>query len=316
MKDYLMTKVSILIISYNTCELTLACIRSVFLQSKLDNYEVIVLDNDSSDLSADAIEREFADKVKLIRSQENLGFAGGNNVAAKSASGEYLLLLNPDTVVLNSAIDALLDFAEEHESARIWGGRTVFADGSLNVRSCWSRQTLWGLVSQVLGLTAIFSRSTFFNPEPIGGWDREGVRAVDIVSGCFLLIKRKFWEELDGFDSAFFMYGEEADLCLRAQKIGAHPMVTSAATIVHIGGASEKHQPDKLIRLITAKSLLIRRHFSSGTIIPGLYLLSLWPLSRYIMHSAAALFGRHASTPKKSVWQSVWRKRKDWRQIS
>ena len=273
-------KVSIVIISYNTRELTLACIQSVFVEAKSKNYEIIVLDNDSSDGSAEAIEAEFSDRVKIIRSSENLGFAAGNNEAAKDVSGEYLLLLNPDTVVLNSAIDVLLEFAEENANAKIWGGRTVFADGRLNARSCWTRQTLWGLVCQVFGLTSMFSRSTFFNPEVIGGWDRNGDRQVDIVSGCFLMIKRHFWKELGGFDRAFFMYGEEADLCLRARKSGALPAVTSNATIIHIGGASETHQPDKLIRLIKAKSLLIERHFTEKTIKPGLYLLSLWPLSR------------------------------------
>jgi len=314
MQEY--PKISIVIISYNTRDLTLACIRSVFTESKSNNYEIIVFDNNSNDGSADAIEAEFVDTITLVRSEKNLGFAAGNNEAVKKVSGEYIVLLNPDTVVLNSAIDALLEFAEENASSKIWGGRTVFADGRLNARSCWGKQTLWGLVCQVLGLTSVFSGITFFNPEVIGGWDRNGDRSVDIVSGCFLMIKHTFWNDLGGFDQAFFMYGEEADLCLRAKKSDAHPAVTSKATIIHIGGASEKHQPDKLIRLIKSKSLLIERHFTKNTIKPGLYLLSLWPLSRYVMHSVASKLGRRTSIPKSLVWRSVWQQRRQWRNLS
>src|SRR5690606_35725860 len=111
------------------------------------------------------------------------------------------------------------------------------------------------------GLSSLFRGSSLFNPEGYGGWKRDTVREVDIVSGCFFLIRRELWERLGGFDPAFFMYGEEADLCLRARKLGARPMVTPEATIVHYGGASERVRADKMVRLLQAKALLIRRHW-------------------------------------------------------
>src|SRR5690606_28786133 len=137
----------------------------------------------------------------------NHGFAKGNNIAAARARGEYLLLLNPDTVVRDGAIDRLMAFAEREPRARIWGGRTLFADGSLNTSSCWRRMSLWNIFCRTAGLTGVFPRSALFNSEAYGGWDRGTERQVDIVSGCFFLIARADWKRLGGFDPVFAMYG-------------------------------------------------------------------------------------------------------------
>ena len=306
---------SILIISYNTREMTIECIRSVFDQTSEIGFELIVLDNASSDGSADAIEGEFGERVRLFRSEDNLGFAGGNNEAAKHAEGEYLLLLNPDTVVLDVAIDKLVAFAASHEEAGLWGGRTVFADGSLNPMSAWGRMTIWSLVCRALGLSAIFSGSRLFNPEAIAGWDRGSDRFVDILTGCFLLLKTDLWRKLDGFDPRFFMYGEEADLCLRAAKSGFRSLATGSATIIHYGGASERVRADKMVRLLKAKNQLIDRHFGTVTRPLGRVLLSAWPASRVIAHGFAAMIGRDKSKEGYETWRTIWRRRAEWRSI-
>ena len=206
---------SILVVSYNTRELTLACLESVYAQTTDLDFEVIVVDNASEDGSAKSIADAFP-QVKVIESVENLGFARANNLAARSASGEYLLLLNSDTVVLDRAINRILNFARVRPEAGIVGGRTVFADGSLNASSCHGRQTPWGLFCLGTGLAAVFRGSRWFDPESLGSWQRDTVAEVDAVSGCFLLIRRELWEKLGGFDESFFMYGEDMDLCLRA----------------------------------------------------------------------------------------------------
>ncbi len=146
----------------------------------------------------------------------------------------------------------------------------------------------------------------------MGGQDFTGSKKVDIVSGCFFLIKRELWQQLEGFDPAFFMYGEEADLCFRAQKKGAQPIVTSGATIIHYGGASEKVRTDKLVRLINAKMLLIKRHFAPYSVHLGIMLLAAWPLSRYFAHTIAAVLGRSASSEPSRVWGEVWQRREEW----
>jgi GT2 family glycosyltransferase/glycosyltransferase involved in cell wall biosynthesis len=295
---------SVLIVSYNTCELTLTAIRSLLANTK-HPLEVIVIDNASSDGSPDAISRAYPG-ISLVRSSENLGFAKANNEAAKLASGNYLLLLNPDTEVLPGAIDELMRFAGEHPSAGIWGGRTVFGDHSPNPSSCWQRQTVWSLASQALGLSSMWRTSAMFNPERVHSLPTSNACEVDIVSGCLLLIKAELFKQLRGFDPDFFMYGEDADLCLRGLRVGARPIVTHRATIVHHGGASEKLADDKLVRLISAKAELIKRHFPTRSRLIGSLLLASWPLSRWIAHATLAFLGRRRSIERSKMWRNVW----------
>lgn len=303
---------SIVIISYNTRDMTLACLSSVYAQTR-GNFEVIVVDNASTDGSAEAIRRDFPE-VTLIAENVNHGFGPAHHVALTHCRAPWLMLLNPDTVVLDGALDKLMAFSRQRPEAGIWGGRTLYADGRLNPASCWHRQTLWSLFCRASGLAVIFPSSPFFNVENYGCWQRDDVREVDIVSGCFFLISRKIWDDLGGFDPVFAMYGEEADLCLRAHEIGLRPAITPAATIIHHGGASEKMRSDKLVRLLRAKAELIKRHFSPGTCGLGLFLLQLWPLSR---HLGLSLLVRtpnsHRFQDSASAWRNVWQRRAEWR---
>jgi hypothetical protein len=307
-------RVSILIVSYNTCAMTRACLDSIAAGAARTKYEIIVVDNASRDGSVTMIEAHAARPISIAR-QDNLGFAGGTNLAATHATGDLLLLLNPDTVVLPGAIDALVDFALARPVARIWGGRTLFADGRLNPSSAWGRMTLWRLLCRASGLTAIGRGTTLFNGEAIGGWARNSVREVDIVSGCFLLIARDDWLALGGFDPLFFMYGEEADLCLRAHAaIGARPAVTPSATIIHHGGASEATREGKMIKLLAAKASLIDRHFPVPTRALALALHEAWPLMRWLALAAAArITGRDSHRQTADVWQAIWQARDQWR---
>lgn len=304
--------VSVIVVSYNTRDMTLACLRSVLEQTVSTRFELLVLDNASSDGSAQAIFNEFSSSIDLVASDSNLGFAAGNNFMATRAKGEYLLLLNPDTLVLEHAIDRLVAFARNKPEAGIWGGRTLAGNGSLDPTSCFARQSLWSLACQATGLNGMFPRTNFFNPEGIGGWDRNGIRHVDIVTGCFLLIRRDLWTKLGGFREIFFMYGEEADLCMRAQAFGSRPVVTSMATIVHYGGASERVRADKIVRLLKSKMILIYLYFSPGRRRLGAWLLSLWPVSRFFAHTVLAIAGRKTSIEQRDVWREVLRCKHEW----
>lgn len=303
--------VSIIVVSYNTWEMTVECLRSVQSQTSVP-YELIVIDNASPDGSAHLIADQFPD-IQLLAETSNHGFARANNLAINRASGEYLLLLNPDTVVLDNAVDRLVHFAQRTPSAKIWGGRTLFEDGSLNPASCWRRMTAWSAWCRATGLDAAFSTSTLFNGEAYGGWDRGDEREVDIVSGCFFLIEREFWEAMGGFDLSYEMYGEEADLCLRASREGARPRVTPDATIVHHGGASEGVRGQKHVRLIRAKITLARRHMSWISAFVTVWMLRIWPLSRWL---AAGMLARLRSgteiEPVRGDWRQVWAERRVW----
>ena len=292
---------SIIMVSYNTRVLTTAAIRTCLETTHKTDFELIVFDNASSDGSADAIELEFENepRVVLVRSEENLGFARANNVVAETARGTYLLLLNPDTECHEGAVDNLMSFARNRSEAGIWGGRTVFPDGSLNIASCWNRVTLWSTFCWAVGLSSVFKNSEALNPEAMGGWQRDCERQVDIVVGCFLLIPRSLWCELGGFDLKYFMYGEEADLCLRAAAKGYGPMITPQAQIMHIVGAATGRRSDKRISVLRAKATLLRDHWPS------------WqkPLGLFMMWSGA---GIRRVFSRGTVAQEIWDARKTW----
>jgi len=306
-----MVDLSVIIVSYNTRELTLECLRSLYAETKEIEFEVIVVDNNSSDKSAEAILENFP-QAHLLALDKNLGFAGGNNLGAKEASGRRILLLNPDTVVLDRAIDHLFAFAEEYPDCCIWGGRTVFEDGTLNIGSCWGKPNPWSVFCRATGISRLFHNASWCDSEVMAGWRRDSIKHVDIVSGCFFMINRDMWENLGGFDEAFFMYGEEVDLCLRSYALGAGPMITPLATIIHYGGRSDTVREDQTVRQFQAKARLYQKHWGPISSWFMINMLSVWSFRRlfvgyllYVIH-----FGKY---PELSVWRSIWKRRQEWR---
>ena len=307
-----MIDLSIIVVSFNTRVMTLECLRSVQAETQDIEFEIIVVDNNSPDGSAAAIKAEFPD-VNLTALKENIGFAPANNLAIKAARGRRLLLLNPDTVILDRAIDRLVAFANETPSCRIWGGRTLNGDRSLNPASCWRRMTLWSLACFTLGLSYLAPSSPIFNAEAYGGWNCGSVRYVDIVTGCLFLIDRNLWDELGGFDPAFFMYGEEADLCHRARKLGARPIVTPSATIIHYGGASTVSTLKQQLLLLKGKATLLNRHWRPGSRRLGRILFLLGTLVRWWAYWLASLLrGRPDLKSTAAKWRMIWQRRREW----
>jgi len=302
---------TVIVVSYNTRDLTLAALRTLHATTRVTAFRTVVIDNASTDGSADAIALAFP-QVELIRSTENLGFARANNVVAAAAQTEWLLLLNPDTEVHAGAVDALMAFARANPQAGIWGGRTVFPDGSLNIASCWNRITLWSAFCLAVGLRAAFPRSDLFDTEAIGRWKRDTVRHVDIVTGCFLLIRRELWEQLGGFDLRYFMYGEEADLCLRAARLGYRPMITPDAQIMHIVGAASPTRASKRLMVAKARITLIRDHWPAWQVRIGVALMWLWCALRVLAATAISPFGGSRGRQRADYWAEIWRNRHDW----
>lgn len=299
-------EVTVIMVSYNTRELTLKAIETLLRNAGHVTMRVIVVDNDSQDGSADAIAAQFP-QIDLVRSADNVGFARANNLAAETANSEWILLLNPDTETHPDAVRNLIDFAAAHPEAGIVGGRTVFPDGSLNIASCWNRMTVWSMLSSVLGLSAAFKGSPIFNPEGMGSWQRDSVRHVDIIVGCFLAMRTSLWRELEGFDASYTMYGEDCDLCLRAAEKGYRPMITPDAQIMHLVGAASATRADKLVKVFKGKATIIRDHWNRLLVGTGLFLLWAQIASRRFGYGFKARLagGDHRA----EIWREVWNAR-------
>ena len=170
--------------------------------------------------------------------------------------------------------------------------------------------TLWSVLCRTLGLSTLMPASAWLNPEFYPDWPRDCIRSVDIVSGCFLLIERGLWEDLDGFDPAFFLYGEEADLCLRAMAKGAKPAVTPEATIVHLVGASQNDASARNVQLLAARIRLVRRHFPLWQRRLAIGLIRAGVILRLVGYHAIARIPGQRGRQETSL--RVWRARGRW----
>lgn len=307
---------TVIVVSYNTRALTLKCLETLHAATRAVRFETIVWDNASADGSAGAVVEAFPPArfpaLRLVAGDTNIGFAAANNRAAAMARTPWLLLLNPDTEVHDGAIDRLVAFAEANPGHCLYGGRTVFPDGSLNIASCWNRITPWSAFCRAAGLTALFRRTDLFDPEAIGPWARDSVREVDIVVGCFLLIRTALWRELGGFDERFWMYGEEADLCLRAARGRGRPIITPEATIMHLVGAASATRADKVIAVAKARATLMRRHWPRWQRPWAAAMEWLWIGLRYPAARLLALLPGRRGADRLALWQAVWEARADW----
>jgi len=302
--------VAIVIVTYNSAGQIRECLTSVFSQRKQVNQQVIVVDNESRDGTVALIRDEFP-QVKLILPGENLGFAKGVNLGASHADAEFILLLNPDTVILNHAVDTIVDFARAHRTKGIFGGRTLRPDGSLEPSSCWGAPTLWSMTLFALGLTTLAPRNRWLDPESLGSWQRDTVREVGVVTGCFLLASSELWEELGGFDERYFMYGEDVDLALRARAAGCRLVICPEAKLIHEVGQSSATPVHKTLLLYRGKASLVRTHWRGVGQSLG---LSLLVVGIGLRAAASAAFASGSLPEAAGRWQSLWKRRSEWLQ--
>ena len=235
-------RLSVIIVSYNTRDMTLDCLR--VLQSELRELtaEVFVVDNASTDGSADAV-REAFPEVRLIANPRNAGFGAANNLALAQARGHYLLLLNTDAFPRPGAVGMLIDYLERHPTVGVVGPRLLYKDGSLQ-QSCFRFPTPLGAWAENVGLTRVLRHHAAF--DDYRGWDHAIEREVDFVIGACLLLRRKVYERVGGFDERFFMYQEEADWQRRVHEAGWTVAFTPSAEAVHLAGASGRAEPVRI----------------------------------------------------------------------
>ncbi len=300
------TPLSIIIVTFNNADTIRDCLSSI----PNGMAEIIIVDNASQDDTCNAITAEFP-AVTLLRSPVNSGFAAAVMRGASVASGSRLLLVNPDAVLDGDCISRLMDFADKAPGHGIYGANARFADGRSNRLAGLDRPTFRGTLFAALGLRAIFAGSPLFDPEAV--WPRLDQTAaeavpVDVVSGACLLIARPLWDRLNGFDLRYFMYGEDADLCLRARQMGYDPVILPKATLVHHVAGSAASPASTQVFLLTARTTLAHTYGSPALRIS----IGLLHRLHVLLRLGASSIAPGSSAARRTDWRQVWRSRAIW----
>jgi N-acetylglucosaminyl-diphospho-decaprenol L-rhamnosyltransferase len=296
--------VAIVIVSYNSGGFICDCLESVFANRRSVRQQVIVVDNASKDDTVEKIRSRFPE-VELLEPGKNLGFAAGVNYGARHADAEFVLLLNPDTEIRNHAIDEIVDFARRHPENGLYGGRTIQPDGTLEPSSCWGKPTLWSMALFAFGVTTMFPKNRWLDPESLGDWQRDSVREVGVITGCFLLAPKVVWDELGGMDERYFMYGEDVDFAMRASAKGYRPIICPTAELVHEVGLCSDTPVHKTLLLYRGKASLVRCHWKGPAKWLGLFFLA----AGTGLRAALAGVSNRGGTER---WMALWRERSVW----
>ncbi|WP_134683472.1 glycosyltransferase family 2 protein [Brevibacillus migulae] len=252
---------SIIIVSYNTCELTLNALRSVVDSQITYSYEVIVVDNNSTDDSVSRISQEFP-QVTLIANIENLGFSKANNQAMKRAAGRYILLLNSDTVVNSDTLEIMVNFMDLHPEIGAGGCKVLLPDGGLDKACRRGFPTPSASLYYLLGLSKMFPNSPKFNQYQLGHLDPDQDYPVDCLVGAFMIVRRETIEQVGLLDEEFFMYGEDVDWCYRIKQHGWQLYYYPYTSIIHYKGASSRRRPFKIVyEFHRAMYLFHKKHY-------------------------------------------------------
>lgn len=228
--------VSIIIVNWNSADYVIECIESIYRETKAITFEIIVIDNASYDCCGEKLGEKYPE-VLFIQSQINLGFAKANNLAASKAKGKILLFLNPDTKVLDKAIERLYSLYWKLPNCGVLGCRLLNGDGSFQESCVLPFPTIGNAVIESRLLIKLFPKSKLW------GWRKacnreDWVFEVDAVSGACMMVGASLFQKLGGFTEAYFMYSEDVDLCFKAHKIGLTNYHASYIAVVHYGGGS------------------------------------------------------------------------------
>jgi GT2 family glycosyltransferase len=229
-------KLSIIILCWNDVKVIGDCLASIYAGTRLTEFEVIISDNGSTDGSVDFIRQNFP-QVRILENRANLRFAKGNNVGIQASRGEYVLILNPDTIIHDGTLDKMVGYAEKHAEAGAFGCKVLNVDGTYQgcARPPYTLRSEW-CAALYLGWLAHLSE--WFHPGVYVGWEGDTERTVGWLAGCFILIRGDLLKTIGGFDEQFFYYYEDTDLCRRVWDSGHPILYTPDFAITHLKGQS------------------------------------------------------------------------------
>lgn len=231
---FTMPDLSVIILNYNTKDLLRDCLKSVISDKRI---EIIVVDNASTDGSAEMVKKEFP-QVKLIVSKKNLGFAAGNNLGIPQAKGRYVLFLNPDTIVMPNTFKEMIKFMDKHPKVSAATCRIELPSGKLDQACHRGFPTPWNAFCHFFGLEKIFPKSRLFAGYSLSYLPLDKIHEIDSGVGAFLMVRRKAGEEINWWDEDYYWYGEDLDFCYRLKQKGWQIMFVPTVKIIHYKGAA------------------------------------------------------------------------------
>jgi len=281
--------ISIIIVSWNARDYLKQCLESLTPAACRYPMEIIVVDNASTDGSAEIVVQDFP-HVHLVRNNSNLGFAKANNIGISASTGQYVCLVNSDVKVLSDCLNRLIDYCEQHPEVGMAGPRIIGRDGRLQ-RSCRGFPSLWNMLCRALALDSIFPHCKWFTGYSLSYWAQDETRPVDILTGCFWLIRRETLARVGLLDESFFMYGEDMDWCKRFWLGGSQLVFVPLAEAIHYGGASSSNSPVRFYIEKQRADLQYWKKHHSRAAAGGFYLIScLHLVLRMAGYSLASLF--------------------------
>jgi GT2 family glycosyltransferase len=288
---------SIIVVSFNTRDILRNCLNSVREHGKGIDHEIFVVDNASSDGSADMVAEEFPE-ADLITSPKNVGFAAGNNLALKKASGRFLLLLNSDAYLVPGTLESTLRFMEENTKCGILGVKLVGEDGKAQP-SARMLPNAWLKFLVISGIAANFPNSRILGGPDYPWWDHRDVREVGWVPGAYFLIRKEVIDKIGLLDERYFLYFEEIDFCLQAARAGWQVIFYPGAKVIHLGGESSKTTKKRISA--TGKQLIHLRVKSEFR-----YHRKNFGLRRVLTTAGVEVFWRTVVLIKNALWRGEY----------
>lgn len=238
-------KLSIIIVNYNVKYFLEQCLHSVLKACREVDAEILVVDNNSVDGSVQMIRKKFPE-VHLIENKENKGFSQANNQAIRKSLGEYILLLNPDTLVEDDTLTKIVQYMDQHPEAGGLGVKMLDGKGKFLPESKRGLPTPSVAFFKIFGFSRLFPKSHIFGKYHLGYLDKDQIHEIDILAGAFMLLKKKVLDKIGLLDEEFFMYGEDIDLSYRITQAGYKNIYFPDARIIHYKGESTKKKQHEL----------------------------------------------------------------------
>jgi O-antigen biosynthesis protein len=276
-------KFSVIIVNFNVKDFLAQALRTI--RKSIDyaaqnrpglESEIFVVDNASDDGSVEMLRSQFPDVI-TIANKKNVGFAGANNVALAQSRGEFILLINPDTVVQEDTVDVMISAFEKDPALGMAGCKILNPDGTLQLACRRGFPTPWVAFAKISGLSLLLPKTKLFGRYNVTYRDPDESYEVDAISGSFMMIRRAVYEQVGGLDDTFFMYGEDLDWCYRIQKSGWKIFYIAETQIIHYKGESTRRSDiDEIRTFYKAMSVFVEKNISRSPVIKGLLNATIW----------------------------------------